>query len=321
MPTKELSSYIFLGEEDFLKESELERLRSKFLDKATRELNYSVFHAKEKDFNIKDMLDMLNTAPFMSKKRFVVLKDADSLADRDKESVLFYLRNQKESSIFIIDSRANKINEGFILEASKLAKTVNVRRLTDSEIMPWLTKKARLANKKIDMTAASLIKENLPNDLNVLSSSMDNLILYTGKRPNITRQDVEKVISATPMNTSFDLLDAIEKRDSKKALNVFNSIQRYKKREIDLLLGLLSWQFRMLLRLKELLRIKNRMDAQRELRLYGYKFDQIMRYAARFTKKEILRVLSEILKADNDIKTGEMLPRFVLERLILRICS
>jgi DNA polymerase-3 subunit delta len=321
MPTKELSSYLFLGEEDFLKESELERLRSKFLDKATRELNYSVFHAKEKDFNIKDMLDMLNTAPFMSKKRFVVLKDADSLADRDKESVLFYLRNQKESSIFIIDSRANKINEGFILEASKLAKTVNVRRLTDSEIMPWLTKKARLANKKIDMTAASLIKENLPNDLNVLSSSMDNLILYTGKRPNITRQDVEKVISATPMNTSFDLLDAIEKRDSKKALNVFNSIQRYKKREIDLLLGLLSWQFRMLLRLKELLRIKNRMDAQRELRLYGYKFDQIMRYAARFTKKEILRVLSEILKADNDIKTGEMLPRFVLERLILRICS
>lgn len=321
MPTKELSSYLFLGEEDFLKESELERLRSKFLDKATRELNYSVFHAKEKDFNIKDMLDMLNTAPFMSKKRFVVLKDADSLADRDKESVLFYLRNQKESSIFIIDSRANKINEGFILEASKLAKTVNVRRLTDSEIMPWLTKKARLANKKIDMTAASLIKENLPNDLNVLSSSMDNLILYTGKRPNITRQDVEKVISATPMNTSFDLLDAIEKRDSKKALNVFNSIQRYKKREIDLLLGLLSWQFRMLLRLKELLRIKNRMDAQRELRLYGYKFDQIMRYAARFTKKEILRVLSEILKADNDIKTGEMLPRFVMERLILRICS
>ena len=321
MPTKELSSYLFLGEEDFLKESELERLRSKFLDKATRELNYSVFHAKEKDFNIKDMLDMLNTAPFMSKKRFVVLKDADSLADRDKESVLFYLRNQKESSIFIIDSRANKINEGFILEASKLAKTVNVRRLTDSEIMPWLTKKARLANKKIDMTAASLIKENLPNDLNVLSSSMDNLILYTGKRPNITRQDVEKVISATPMNTSFDLLDAIEKRDSKKALNVFNSIQRYKKREIDLLLGLLSWQFRMLLRLKELLRIKNRMDAQRELRLYGYKFDKIMRYAARFTKKEILRVLSEILKADNDIKTGEMLPRFVMERLILRICS
>ena len=321
MPAKELTSYLFLGEEDFLKEIELGKLKARFLENSTKDLNYSVFYAKEKDFRLKEMLDILNTVPFVSPKRFVVLKEADSLTESDKESVLFYLRNPQESSIFIIDSKSTKIKEGFILEASKLAKLVRSARLMGSEVNMWIEKRVKLANKKISQDAVNLIKENLSNDLHVLASSVDNLILYTGKRLEITKQDVEKVICVAPLNTSFDLLDAIEKKDIKKAMNIFTNIQKYKKRETELLLGLLSWQFRMLLRVKELLKIRNKMEIQRELNLYDNRFDQMARYAARFQRKDIVRLLAEILKADSDIKTGEGLPKFTLEKLILKMCS
>jgi len=321
MPPKELTSYLFLGEEDFLKETELAKLKSMFLEKSTRDLNYNVFYAKEKDFKLKEMLDILNTSPFMSPKRFVILKDADSLADSDKESVLFYLKNPRDSSIFVIDSRSTKIKEGFILEASKLAKLVRAARLTDAEINIWILKQARMAGKKISADAVNMIKENLPNDLAVLSSGVGNLILYAGKRPDITKQDVEKVIYVAPLKTSFDLLNAIEKKDAKLALNIFTSIQKYKKRETEYLLGLLSWQFRMLLRVKELLRIRSKFEIQKELNLYSAKFDQMSRYAIRFKRQEIIKLLAEILKTDSDIKTGEVQPRFALERLILKMCS
>jgi len=321
MPTKDLTSYLFLGEEDFLKEAELKKLKSRFLENTTKDLNYKVFYAKDKDFKLKEMLDILNTAAFMSPKRFVILKDADSLSDSDKESMLFYLRNPKDSSIFIIDSKAAKIKEGFILEASKLTKVVRSARLTDSEISIWISRRVHSAGKKMGADAINLIKENLPNDLHVLSSSVDNLVLYAGKRAEITKQDVEKVIYVAPLKTSFDLLDAIEKKDVKLALNIFTSIQKYKKRETELLLGLLSWQFRMLLRVKELLKIRSKLEIQKELNLYNTKFDQMSRYAARFKRQEIIRLLGEILKTDSDIKTGESLPRFALEKLILKICS
>ena len=124
IPTKEITSYLFLGEEDFLKEAELKKLKSRFLDASTRDLNYNVFYAKDNDFRLKEMLDLLNTAPFMSPKRFVVLKDADSMPESGKESALFYLRNPQPSSIFILDCRSEKIKDGFILEASKFAKMV-----------------------------------------------------------------------------------------------------------------------------------------------------------------------------------------------------
>lgn len=321
MPTKELASYLFLGEEDFLKETELKKLKSRFLENSTRDLNYNVFYAKDKDFKLKEALDILNTAPFMSPKRFVILKDADSLSDSDKESVLFYLKNPKDSSILIIDSKSSKIKEGFVLEASKLTKLVRSARLIDSEINMWVSKRVRAAGKKISAEAINLIKENLPNDLNILCSSVDNLILYAGKRPEITKEDVEKVIYVAPLKTSFDLLDAIEKKDAILAMNIFTSIQKYKKRETEFLLGLLSWQFRMLLRVKELLKIRSKSEIQKELNLYSSKFDQMAHYAARFKRQEIVRLLNEILKADSDIKTGESLPKFTLERLILKMCS
>ena len=321
MPTKELTSYLFLGEEDFLKEAELKKLKSRFLENATRDLNYSVFCAKDKDFRLKDMLDILNTAPFVSPKRFVILKDADSLSESDKESTLSYLKNPNNSSVFVIDSKAVKIKDGFILEASKLAKLVRSDRLTDPEIDTWISRHVRSAAKKISAEAIYLIKENLPNDLRILSSSVDKLILYAGKRSDITKEDVEKVIYAAPLRTSFDLLDAIEKKDAKRALNIFTNIQKYKKREAELLLGLLSWQFRMLLRVKELLKIRSKLEIQRELNLYNTKFDQMARYATRFKRQEIIKLLAEILKADSDIKTGETLPKFALEKLILKMCS
>lgn len=321
MPTKELTSYLFLGEEDFLKEAELEKLKARYLEKTARDLNYNIFYAKDKDFKLKEMLGILNTVPFMSPKRFVILKDVDNLSDSDKESILFYLRNPQDSSIFVMDSKAVKIKEGFILEASKLAKLVRSARLADFEINTWISQRVRTAGKKISVDAIGLIKENLPNDLHILSSGVDNLILYAGKRPDITKQDVEKVIYVTPLKTSFDLLNAIEKKDAKLALNIFTGIQKYKKREAELLLGLLSWQFRMLLRVKELLRIRNKLEIQKELNLYNTKFEQMMRYAAKFKRQEIIRLLSEILEADSDIKTGKTLPKFTLERLILRMCS
>jgi DNA polymerase III delta subunit len=124
-----------------------------------------------------------------------------------------------------------------------------------------------------------------------------------------------------PLKTSFDLLNAIEKKNVMSALNIFTSIQKYKKREAELLLGLLSWQFRMLFRVKELLKIRNKLDIQKELNLYNTKFDQMSRYATRFKKQEIIRLLGETLKADSDIKTGEALPKFTLERLIIKMCS
>lgn len=319
MPTTTFPAYLLLGEEDFLKEETIEGLRSRFLSHQTKDLNYSVFYAKERNFNLKQMLDDLNTMPFLSKKRLVILRDADSLPPSEKESILAYLQHPKESSILVIDSPSPSIKGGFLLEVSKMAQLVYSRRLADSGINAWLVKKAGQSGKKILPEAIETIKENLPNDLRILSSNMENIILYTGKRSLITRQDVEMVTGRGPSRTAFDLINTIGNKDAKKSLHIFSSLKKDRKKETELL-GLLAWNTRMLLRVKELLRIKGRLEMRKDLGLSPRRFDQIVRYASGFKKKDIVTLLDEILKADLDIKTG-MLPKIVIERLIVKMCS
>ena len=319
MPTKNISSYLFLGEEDFLKEEAIEKLKAKVLDAATRDLNYSIFYAKDKNFSVKQLTNALNTMPFISKKRLIVLKGADSLLQADKKSILSYLSNAKESSVFVIESSSVFIKGEFLLEAAKAAQLVYFRRLTETSLNSWLVKQASAFSKKISHDAIEAIKESLPNNLRILSSHMENIILYVGKRPGITKEDVEKVIGKSPSHTAFDIIGSIERKDAKKALQVFGTLKRDRKSETELL-GLIAWSTRMILRVKELLSIKNKVEMRRDLALNPRMFDQITRHASRFNKREILGLLDEILKADLDIKTG-MPPRTVIERLIVRMCS
>ncbi len=318
MPTKNFPSYLFLGEEDFLKEEVVGKLKARFLNSQTKDLNYSVFYAREKNFNLDQMLDNLNTMPFLSKRRVVVLKDVDALPEPHKESILFYLEHQKENSVFVIESRSSFIKGKFLLEASKLAQLIYCRRLTDSAINAWLIKKAGFSGKKISMEAIKIIKESLPNDLRMISSNMDNIILYIGKRPLITARDVEKVIGISPSHTAFDLIRSLEKKDVRAALRIFAFLKKDRKRETELL-GLMAWNARMIFRIKALLKIKTKTEIQRDLGLNPKTFDQIVKHTSGFKQSEIVTLLDEILKSDLDIKTG-MPSRGAIERLIVKMC-
>lgn len=320
MPTAQPSNYLILGDEDFLKEEALKEITSKFLEPATKDLNYSVFHAKDKDFDIKEMLDVLNTAPFIARRRIVILKDADMLHQAGKDSVILYLKNPSAGSVFIIESGATRIKDEFLLEASRLAHLITKRRLTDAEIDVWLAKRSRAENKRIQKDAIGVIKENLPHDLSIISSYVDSLMLYTGKRPAITRNDAEKIIGVISLDTGFDILNAIEKKDTKKALRIYAQMNKRKKKETEFL-GLLGWQLRILLRVKELAKIKNKFEIGKELGLYSSRLEQVFGLASRFTRNQIRVLLKEALRADTDIKTGSPDPQLVVERLILKMCA
>lgn len=318
MPPKIFPAYLFLGEEIFLKEEEIEKLKSSCLDPSVKDLDYEVFFAKDKDFQFDKFCDSLNTAPFFSRKRVVVLKDADSLASAFKESIILYLDKPIESSVLIIEDPAANIKGGFLLDASKRSHLVYFRKLISHEMDKWIIKKTDSYGKKISGDALIMLKGCIPNGLKELSYSLEKLALYAGNRQSITRQDVEAVIGINPPHTAFDLIGCIEKKDAKKALQVFASLKKDKKRETELV-GLLAWNIRMLLRVKELSGIKDRLEICRDLGIHPRQCDQFILSASGFKKGRILEFLDEILDSDIAIKTGSN-PRDVIERLIVKMC-
>ncbi len=319
MPASILPAYLFLGEERFLKDEAIQKLKSRILTKDSFDLNYGVFYPKEKDFDVKEFLDCLNTAPFISKKRLVVLRDADSLSSQQKEVVINYLKNPGESSVLVVESPATSIKNAFLLDVSRMARPVYFRRLTDSRLENWISERAGTCGKKIDPDALKTLKDNLPNDLRAISENMDNLLIYTGKRTVISRQDVEKLVGVSSSHKAFDLINAVEARDTGVALRVFSSLTRDRKKETELL-GLLAWNIRMILRVKGLSRTRNRTEIRKELGLNPRTFNNISSYASNFKSSRLLMLWKEIVKSDSEIKKGGH-AAFILERLIVRMCS
>ena len=319
MPTKTFPTYLFLGEEEFLKEESVNRLKDSILRKDTRDLNLSVFYGRDKNCNFREILDSLNTLPFLSKRRMVILKDADAVNASLTGALVSYVKNPKDHSVFIIESSSTSIKGELLLEASRHGQLVYFRRLTDAGLGSWLVKKAGSSGKRLSIDAINAIKESLPNDLRILSSNMDSIFLYAGKRDSITKKDVDAVIGVSPSHTAFDLMNSIIKKDTAGAICIFSSLKKDKKRETELL-GLLAWHARMLLRIKELFRIKSKPEMGKDLGLSPRMLEKLSHYAIGFKKSQVLDLLNQILSADLEIKTGAS-STLVMQRLIINLTN
>ncbi len=313
--------FLLLGDEQFLKDEEVARIKARYLKKETFDLNYNVFYAKDKELDIKLVLDALNTLPFLSEKRVVIIRDVDELAQFQKELLISYLESPQRFSCLILDSKSSKIQNGFLLEVSKHSKVVYCRPLRDEELDNWIFKKVRSFGKRITNEAISSIKENLSSNLMMVSRLLENLSLYIGSRQQITKEDVEKLAGRALGNTTFELVDAMGSKDERLTFQILSNLLKERKRETELL-GFIAWHLKRIEKIKHLMRVRDRYSICRELGLNYRNFEKLSQQAKNFTIKRIRSIYNRLLDIDWAIKTGRTVsPSLLLERLIVELCS
>lgn len=313
--------YLLLGDEDFLKEEEIARIKDKYLKKETFHLNYNVFYAKDKELDIKVVLDTLNTLPFLSEKRVILIRDVDELNQFQKELLISYLESPQRFSCLILDSKVSKIQNGFLLEVSKHSKVIYCRSLRDEELDSWIFKRARSFGKRLTTEAISVIKDNLSSNLMVISRLLENLNLYTGSRQQITKEDVERLAGRGVGNTTFELVDAIGSKDKSLAFQILSNLLKERKKETEIL-GFIAWHLKRMEKFKHLINFRDRYAICKELNLNYRNFEKLSQQAKNFTTKQIRNLYNRLLDIDVAIKTGgTSSPSFLLEKLIVELSS
>ncbi len=313
--------FLLLGEEEFLKEEEIARIKAKYLKKETLDLNYNVFYARDKELDIKVVLDALNTLPFLSEKRVVIIKDIDELNPLGRELLASYLKSPQRFSCLILDSKSSKIQNGFLLEVSKHSKVIYCRSLRDEELDGWIFKRVRGLGKRITNEAVSVIKDNLSSDLMVISRLIENLNLYTGNRQQITKEDVERLAGKGVQNTTFELVDAIGSKDKSLAFQILSNLLKERKRETEIL-GFIAWHLKRIEKIKHLIKVRDKYAICRELNLNYRNFEKLSQQTKNFTTKRIRNLYNRLLDIDVAIKTGRtQSPSLLLEGLIVELCG
>ena len=317
--------YFLAGEEPFLLEDSLKRIE-KVIN--TDDLNREVFQATECSGN--DILNSVETLPFLTDKRIVVLKMANKLKNDDFKIITKIIENPVDTSCFIIifpekikNSTSKRKDLIALCEKSDTCYCVDCKKLYEKDVKNFIQEEFNIRGKNIEPDVVQQIINDTGLDLQNVSNEIEKISLYLGKdKKNITVEDFVKISGFTKEINIFMLTNSIEEKNLKYSLFIVEQMLKTGESAIGLL-STISGAIRKMLMAKSLMEEKNytSQDALNYVRVYSY-FQY--KYAANLSKYSLVHLkkcLKEILKTDIALKTGKTDDKSAIENLVLFICK
>jgi DNA polymerase-3 subunit delta len=212
-------AYYICGEDDFQKEDAMKQLIAAAVDPATRDFNLDVHRAQDIDAKALDAL--LSSMPMMAERRVVVIRDAGALK-RDARRILERYLETPSSDILLllVEAAGGKTDK----ELARLATTLEFPVLTGNRIPRWIAHHVKTQLKaEISAGAIDFLHVAVGNDLHQLVAELDKLASFASGR-EITEEMVSEVVGVRRGETMSDLLDAIARRDVKRALGLVDHV-------------------------------------------------------------------------------------------------
>ena len=316
--------YLFLGDEDYLQERALRSL-CETIDDAGRIFNIGVFtigadSGSGSKTTAVQAIDAANQLPMMSMRRIVVVREFDKIKEEEHELVLDYVKRPSPTTTVLFQARSADQRRKITTALMKACTVVVFDSLKDDEARRWAEGYIKLRRCHIEPRALDRLIALAGTRLYRLVNELEKLAAYAGDEV-ITEAAVLELVPRSREHTSWELWDAIIRRDNNRAMRLI-------KRLLDdgetgaplMILGALAGLYRRMLAGKELL------DRGASFDEFSRAIGQWREGATNWKKRlssmpraEIVRGLHRIAQVDNAIKNAEATPRLQMEYLVAEL--
>jgi DNA polymerase-3 subunit delta len=212
-------AYYVCGEDDFQKEDAMKQLIGAAVDPAMRDFNLDVRRAQDVDPKSLDAL--LSSMPMMAERRVLVIRDAGALKKDTRKTIEQYLGTPSADILLIlVEATAGKTDK----ELARLTTVLEFDLMTADRIPRWIAHYVTTNLKgAISIGAIDLLQAAVGNDLHQLVTELEKLASFANGR-EITEEAVSEVVGVRRGETMADLLDAIGRRDVKRALALVDHV-------------------------------------------------------------------------------------------------
>jgi len=230
--------YLLHSSEDFLLYEALSAIKEQFKDAVG--FNFDAYDIKSPDDTIpvEQIVDVVNTMPFISARRIVVIHNIQKLAKKDVQKLEAYLINPTDTALLIMfhTGAAPKL---FSAAVSGNIKTIALT-VQEKDLPLWVKEQAKQKKVRLTDTAVEYLLTMVGTDLGMLSAEIEKLACFISDRV-IDVADLRSVIYSGVEYTAFDLLDAIKRKDAREVFRVFENVT--KNQEPQMLLGALNYYY------------------------------------------------------------------------------
>ena len=273
---------------------------------------------------LADVLDELFTLPFFSRRRLVIVEDADTFVTKHRKELEAYVEKPSTTGILLLQVKQWTATTRLAKLVEKAGLPIDCAALRDKDtarIVSWLIQYARShCDARLDTGAANLLVELVGIEVGILVAEVEKLAVYAGTSKRIEREDVAKMVGAGRVETIWKALDAATTGQAAEA-----SVH------LDNLLGagevptpMLAAMSASLIKIHHAGRLRAaRLDHDEACRIAGippFAIEKTRKQHAHLGPRRSDRLPATLLRADLDIKGGTTLdPRVVLELLFVSL--
>lgn len=359
--------HLFSGEIDSRRQSAVDKLIAEVIDDESATFDLERFDGITA--SAESIMTAAATLPIMSKKKVVIVERVDRLSADDQTRIAGFIPKLGPQSCLILlaeetssakrrssqkpkekkdeeeeDAEQKKRRKGLqpelVRSVKAHGKVVSFAKLKAAALSTQIGKALTARGKKVEASALQALTRSLSANPAAIGSELDKLVAYTADSDTVTFKDVDAVVSKSPDDRVFQLIDAIAARRSDHAIRLLNETFAASAKpddEVRKILALMGRHFRRLYQTKflrtqgvrrfdsvpeELQSLLMQESSQSPLSGMDWQQRRLREQADAFTLDELRKCLKQVLSCELKVKglgKGESSPRLNLEMLVLRL--
>ncbi len=309
--------YLIYGEEAELRRVYVRRL-VRAIGNEPDGMNYQQLEGKAA--TPEAVMESADTMPFFSEKRTLIVKDS-GLFHSKQDELAEYLKKLPDTTCLIFTEPAVDRKYKLYKVIEEHGCTQEYCRLTGQALKTEVARRIASAGLRIRESTAEYLIEQTGTDLTTIQNQLDKVCAYAMGREELTKEDVDAVVTNLAEQEAYHLTSAVADFDRRTAMHCYYELLRMKAKAADPmgLIVQLTKLFNLLLQVKEL-NISGADDetiasrlGQSTGRVYHLK-----KQAALRSHKELVDVIKDCVRAQEDITRRGMNDRVTLEMLIIK---
>ena len=313
--------YIFHGEETYLRDHYLNRLREVILAGGLGEFN-------RHDLNAKDMFphaleEAVDCLPMIAERTLIEVTDFDLFKAGEKEEYIRILSNLPDYCclIFLYDILEYRPDA-----RTKLARTVkahgtavNFARQSPRELADWVRRHFKAQGKDIDPRLCEELIFLCGDLMHSLQQEIGKIAAYA-KGDKITRADIEAVATPQLSAVVFRIADAIGEKNFDRAAAILGELYQMQKSPYEIM-GAFGKQMRQLYSAR--LALDRQKNAAWVAGLWGMRYpaDRLMVSARRFSLQWCRRAVVRCAQTDLAMKSTGQDAKELMTTLLLELAN
>lgn len=308
--------YFYHGQEDYNIELELQKLKSKVVDKSFESTNYRVYDNP----NFPELMDVLSTPSLMfgnvlavinCEKYFFDTKGKVNFDDKELKQIEETLQTMPESLHIAFVCRIERESTKKIDTRRKIfkifSKYASVTEFPEfkpyqKELAAWIQKQVKKKDLIMSYDTVQFFIERLGTNLRVIDNELEKLKLAVYPEKMVKKEHIQNICTST--EDIFVLTDYILKGQKDMALLEFNKLCT-NKHYLEIL-AVLQTNFSRLAAIKVDSVDKNSFEIASKHRMNEFIVKKQLEKLRNVPMDRIIKIRKNLLEAEYRVKTGEM---------------